>query len=196
MLSRFKKQDNFIHIVKNALRKEECALVREWFEDHKDLQHEGGVGVVGEDTDNKVIKEIKDSIDISLNSFDPNVITSIITDPLNNGFEEYQQKYPTLSNCGDWTICEGFNIQKYGPGGGYKDCHFESSSITNCNRILVWMFYLNDIKGGGTEFPYLHKKYDAKEGTLLIWPAGFTHTHKSQITNQTKYIITGWANFI
>ena len=59
------------------------------------------------------------------------------------------------------------------------------------------MLYLNDVKEGGeTEFLYQHKRYQPKEGTLLIFPAGFTHTHRGNppISND-KYIVTGWLEF-
>ena len=36
----------------------------------------------------------------------------------------------------------------------------------------------------------------AKKGLTLIWGTDFTHMHKGEITNETKYIITGWFNFI
>ena len=34
------------------------------------------------------------------------------------------------------------------------------------------------------------------KGLTLIFPAGFTHTHKSQVSlTQEKMIVTGWYNF-
>ena len=41
----------------------------------------------------------------------------------------------------------------------------------------------------------IKEKISSEEGKLLIWPSGFTHSHKSQVTTRTKYILTGWANF-
>jgi len=35
-----------------------------------------------------------------------------------------------------------------------------------------------------------------KQGTLLIWPAAFTHTHRGNPPlSNVKYITTGWIEF-
>ena len=58
------------------------------------------------------------------------------------------------------------------------------------------MYYLNDIEEGGeTEFVYQDRlKIKPTTGTLLIWTAGFTHTHRALpiINYEPKYLITGW----
>lgn len=189
----FKKEDDFILVQKNAIRKEECKFIRDWFDESEHLHRQG---IVGLDSKDVIDPSIKESIDIPLNIFDPNAITSIISDPLNDAFSIYQSKYTVLQEMSDWSVSEYYNIQKYNANGGYKVLHFESSGPPICNRILVWMFYLNTIKNGGTEFPYINRKIHAEEGTLLLWPAGFTHSHKGVITNKTKYIITGWAEIL
>lgn len=56
------------------------------------------------------------------------------------------------------------------------------------------MVYLNDdYEGGETEFLYQKKRINPKRGRLIIWPSGFTHTHRGGLVLKgTKYIITGW----
>jgi hypothetical protein len=57
---------------------------------------------------------------------------------------------------------------------------------------------LNTVKEGGeTEFLYYKKRINPIEGRLVIWPAGFTHTHRGNppLSND-KYIITGWLEFM
>ena len=59
------------------------------------------------------------------------------------------------------------------------------------------MTYLNDVENGGTEFKFQNITTPAKKGLTLIWPAGWTHVHRGQISNKKeKYIITGWYAFI
>jgi len=37
----------------------------------------------------------------------------------------------------------------------------------------------------------------AEEGKMVIWPAYWTHVHHGVVsTTQTKYIATGWFEFI
>jgi uncharacterized protein YbdZ (MbtH family) len=52
---------------------------------------------------------------------------------------------------------------------------------------------LNDVDNGGTEFMYQSLTTEAKEGSIAIWPADWTHIHRGQ-TEQTvvKYVMTGW----
>ena len=63
-------------------------------------------------------------------------------------------------------------------------------------REFVWMTYLNDVPDGGTEFYYQKRTEKAVKGKTLLWPAGYTHVHKGQISKKhIKYIITGWLSF-
>jgi len=87
------------------------------------------------------------------------------------------------------------NIQKTSPKQGYHAWHSENMSKGCGRRILAHMMYLNDVEEGGeTEFLYLSRRYKPIRGTLLIWPAGFTHTHRGNppISND-KYVATGWV---
>lgn len=90
-----------------------------------------------------------------------------------------------------------YKVQKTEVGQGYHVWHAENGNQESCNRILAWTLYLNDVEEGGeTEFLYYPKRIKPKAGTLIIWPAGFTHTHRGNppISN-TKYIVTGWVQF-
>ena len=90
-----------------------------------------------------------------------------------------------------------FKIQKTTIGGGYHTWHYESPTRETCHRLLAWTVYLNDVDDGGeTEFLYQHKRIKPKQGTLVIWPASFTHTHRGNPPlSNNKYIITGWTEF-
>jgi hypothetical protein len=85
-------------------------------------------------------------------------------------------------------------IQKTKPGQGYHVWHTEATTRENCNRLFAFMLYLNDVdEGGETEFLYLKKRFTPQKNRLLIWPAGFTHTHRgNQPLSGEKYVITGW----
>ena len=56
------------------------------------------------------------------------------------------------------------------------------------------MVYLNDdFKGGETEFLYYKRREQPEKGKLLLWPAGYTHTHRGgMVLEGNKYVITGW----
>ena len=111
-------------------------------------------------------------------------------------YEDYSQKYSSLKSSGGHN-CYAYNIQKTQIGGGYHIWHYESQAREVCNRVVVWSLYFNDVEEGGeTEFLYQHKRIKPKQGTLLLWPAAFTHTHRGNPPlSNNKYIMTGWLEF-
>lgn len=105
----------------------------------------------------------------------------------------YVEQFPQLKQAA--LISTDLKIQKTPPGGGYHVWHYENSNMVHAMRDLVWMIYLNDMPDGdgNTEFLYQKKRIQPKAGTVVVWPAGFTHTHKGNtVFAQDKYILTGW----
>lgn len=96
------------------------------------------------------------------------------------------------------------NMQKYPKGeGGYFHWHSETFPSPHdphqdsLHRVVLWMFYLNDVtEGGETDFYFQELSSKPKQGTLVIAPAGFTHAHRGNkpISND-KYIFTSWILF-
>jgi hypothetical protein len=98
--------------------------------------------------------------------------------------------------------CGSINVQKYvQASGGYHHWHSEiypqNASCDSLHRVLLFQFYLNDVADGGeTEFFYQQRKIAAKQGRLIIAPAGFTHSHKGCVAQSgDKYIATSWVLF-
>ena len=110
----------------------------------------------------------------------------------------YIKKYPMCAKTDRWEV-EGFNIQKYEPGGAYFNWHSERTGPGIVSyRHLAFMTYLNDIDDQGeTEFWHQKIKITPRKGLTLIWPSDWTYTHTG-ITSPTqeKYIITGWYSFV
>jgi hypothetical protein len=71
-------------------------------------------------------------------------------------------------------------------------------SRENAARMMVFSLYLNDVaEGGETEFLYVKKRISPKAGRLMIWPPGFTHTHRGNPPlTEEKYILTGWLEYL
>ena len=112
-------------------------------------------------------------------------------------YEKYTDEFGQLLNHTKHGIIS-VRLQKTPPGGGFHDWHCENSNFQNCQRIVVFMVYLNDITSGGeTEFLYYRKRVEPVAGRLLIWPAGYTHTHRGNPPlDETKYILTGWLELM
>lgn len=118
--------------------------------------------------------------------------------------ENYEQLVkPQISNfVRSFFRLGDINMQRYEAGqGGYPYWHSEVYPQLQHNdalhRIMLFMFYLNDVEQGGeTEFYYQDKKIAPKKGTMVIAPAYFTHTHRGNIPiSDNKYILTSWVLF-
>jgi len=107
--------------------------------------------------------------------------------------------YPTFSQYDNRrnaiTTLDGFKIQKTVPGGGYHVWHTENSGPGSAMRTFVFSVYLNDdFEGGETEFLHKSKRIQPKQGSALIFPAGYTHDHRGNppLTGE-KFFLTSWA---
>jgi hypothetical protein len=94
------------------------------------------------------------------------------------------------------------NIQRYfADQGGYPYWHSEifpkQDGEDTLHRVLLWTIYLNDaFEEGETEFLYQRRRIVPRTGSLLIAPAGFTHTHRgNRPKGGNKYIATSWVLF-
>lgn len=111
-------------------------------------------------------------------------------------YPQYIEKYPALEGSDPHSL-HTLKLQKSDIGEGFHRWHFDSATMETSRRLLVFIVYLNDVEEGGeTEFIYYPKRIKPTKGTLVIFPAAFTHTHRGNppISNP-KYIITGWAEF-
>ena len=138
-----------------------------------------------------IIKSVKDSMDLSIavnnTDFEISEYQTVLQEVLNL----YIKRYPEVNRYDKFAV-SGSNIQKYSKNGGFKPFHFERAGKIVSTRVLVFMTYLNDVENGGTKFKYQKITTPSKKGLTLIWPTDFTHTHKSQVVNKEKIIMTGW----
>ena len=178
---------NFIEIYDDALSSEKCDKLIDYF--NKSPQMEGVVGDGTEvDPTQKQSIELGDSL-FSLHPLSFQLISSTLTEYTN----KYVEKYIPLQYMDNWGVDDEFTLKKFeGEDEGFKAWHTEHSRYTPY-RILVWMFYLNDAHSG-TEF-FHHPNIESKKGRLVIWPAGWTHHHKSELNKGIKYIMSGWYSF-
>ena len=118
-----------------------------------------------------------------------------INNILNQYLAEYTDEYMGAHYLGRYSSFDQ-KLQVTPPGGGFHNWHCEHSHYAWCDRILAWMFYLNDINvGGETEFLHQRCRIKPEKGKLVLFPAAFTHAHRGNPPlKDTKYIVTGWFN--
>ncbi len=175
------------------IEKKLCDDIVSYFEKlPSDLKRDGLTG------SNEVNKSHKDSIDINLKGWEITYPFGDYQKQLGNCLSLYEKKFNDVKMLDRFSLGEeGYNVQKYKAGGGFKVWHCERNNLNQCSRVLVFMTYLNDVKDGGTFFKYQNIKIPAKKGLTLIWPSDWTHTHKGEISKtKEKFIVTGWLSFL
>ena len=181
---------SYIECYDDALSKEECRILISLFERRKKISgytRRNGERVV--DIDRKKSIEL-DAPDIR----DGSSLSSIVHQALVPCVKKYQEKYDNLNHISFWRCDPVFTFKKFeSEDDGFKSWHTEQGAGT-ANRIAVWHFYLNDAESG-TEF-MSYPTVNAKMGRCVIWPAGWTHVHRSAPNKGLKYIISGWMSYV
>ena len=181
---------DYIEIYDNVLTKKECEILINQFEKSNPFD---GYTSKGYSPEIKECKQIE-------GSFEDNSVTSNIVKPhLISCIGKYGEKYTGLFEIDPWKYDDLYCTKKFeSSDDGFKIWHCEQGPLylengKYSNRILVWMFYLNDAKSG-TKFIH-YPTVRAKMGRCIIWPAGWSHIHKSAPNKGLKYIISGWISY-
>jgi hypothetical protein len=186
---------NFVGIFKNAFTKEFCESVIEQYEYMVASGH--GKTRFESHGESKTLKDDTQVFADDIESIPLRKVTREFNELFWGKFYPiYEQEYSVLKDT-ERHANYSFKIQKTKVGGGYHVWHFESTTRELSNRLLTWILHLNDVQEGGeTEFLYQHMRVKPEQGTLVIWPAAFTHTHRGNppLSNE-KYIVTGWIEF-
>ena len=116
-----------------------------------------------------------------------------VNDILHKHLQQYIDKFMGAYYSGRY-LAHYHKLQVTPPGGGFHNWHNEHSTAHSMDRIMAWMFYLNDIDNGGeTEFLHQRVRLKPTKGTLVLFPASYTHCHRGNPPlSDTKYILTGW----
>lgn len=183
--------DDFLGVYNNAYSNEYCDSIIKLYEQLS--------------SSNAVFKRTLEENKNDINKEDTSVSFNTVNCPLelSNFFkkfwEDYYKDYADNFKVLNQLEChdiQNIKIQKTLPKQGYHIWHSENNHYRlNKDRVLTWILYLNDVEEGGeTEFLYLSKRVKPKKGTLLIFPAYFTHVHRGNPPlSGEKYIMTGWV---
>ena len=166
-----------------------CEHLIKKFED--DTRKERGV------TGGGFMNTVKQSTDLVI-SHEPQVqdwksedmeITLALTNMLEKHKSHIKKHLPGCEEKDTAFFDVGHQLQRTTPGGFY-DWHSDACD----SRQYTYIFYLNDVKGGGgyTEFCDGTRIYP-KAGRALIFPATHQYFHRGVAPKKNlKYILTGW----
>lgn len=193
------KIEQFIGVFENAVSDEVCQNLINYFDNYASmnkvfnrrdqgfgaLQKEDSILAMGHETDI-----------VQVRNFTANMAP--VADALDGCYRAYMDKYNILSEITRHRIAQTYQIQKTKPGQGYHVWHCEADCISSASRIAVPIVYLNDVEEGGeTEFLYQNMRVAPKRGTVVLFPASFTHTHRGNPPlSGDKYIVTTWIELL
>lgn len=184
---------SFIFVQNNALSKTLCEKIIQKFEDDKENQY---VGFVGPQGGNKIDRSLKRTTDLFLsvaNGWED--IDAEIFQSFQKTLLKFSKMYPYFERIGPQD--KGYRISRT-EAGDFYNWHVEADAPGYCDRQLVALWYLNDIEspGGETEFKYQDIKISPQQGTLVLFPAIWTHEHRGcKVQNGTKYVLATWVIF-
>jgi hypothetical protein len=181
--------NQFIGIYENVLSKDTCKNIIELFED--DLKNK--VNMSGDKQFSKDKMERHDLSKLYLSNQLNNKIVETVNQALEKSIILYSNEFWIVRQLKATSI--DIKLQKTPPRGGYHVWHCEQGTKEDSDRVLAWTVYLNDIPDGEgeTEFLWQGLRVQPKAGTVSIFPASFTHTHRGNpVYSCDKYIATGW----
>ena len=194
--------DDFIYLYKTSLSSSLCNEIIELFED-EDKSHYLGI------TGGGFTPNVKKTIDFSLKNYFQNGINMLkhldkwekiigfLERELSKNIKKYvndlNKKYDTMFFNETHFQTKGFLLHKYYKNDGKFDYHHDFVFDNNMHRVIVYLWYLNDVMEGGDTEIFDNVFVKPEVGKLLLFPALWYYKHKGHIPiSNNKYVITGW----
>ena len=185
---------DFIGKFTGAFTPEFCNDVIQWYK----IMDSKGFGFNRQEVDHNIPAHLKDTNAVfTTNSLAVNGVPAIhkhMTDVIWKYYDIYRGKYSALQTGEGTQGIYELKVQETQIGGGFHVWHWEQAGRSVCNRLMNVQIFLNTVEAGGeTEFLYLNRIEPAVQGTLLIYPGNYTHTHRGNPPRSgVKYLSNCW----
>lgn len=195
------KLKDFIKIYDNVLPAGICSNIIDNFESMSEHHEMSKVGS-SENTVNNYRQAIEMNCSIVSDHNDKwkmliGSLNKVVLDYLN--LYQYDMKNKGVNYIPHSNILEEWRMHRYDEGEHFYKSHIDSENSESCNRMIAFLFYLNDVpKGGETAFTDHLRGIECSPiaGRLLVFPTwlGFPHEAKSVIEGQ-KYMIKTFVHY-
>jgi len=182
---------SFIYAVDDAISSENCARMIEKFEACPEQQYTGRIGA-----SQQVAEQVKKSTDLRISGRDDwDEFDHIFRESMARAIKSLSALHPFFSSNRFKDM--GYNLQRT-QAGEYYHWHLDTGAGEMGQRVLVALWYLNDVPGpgGATEFYHQNLSIQPKAGRLVLFPPFWTHLHQNSTLQQgVKYISTTWLSY-
>lgn len=179
---------SFIYAVDDAIPSEDCAAMIRQFESSEAQQYAGRIG-----SEQQLAEEVKKSTDLRISGReDWQQYDELFRASMQKAIKSLSALHPFFSVNRFKDM--GYNLQRTQPGEFYR-WHLDTGAGELSQRVLVAIWYLNDVAGpgGATEFHHQNISIQPQAGRLVLFPPFWTHLHQnSTLEKGVKYISTTW----
>ena len=111
--------------------------------------------------------------------------------------DHYVGERKHAGNVPRFGMVEGYNVLRYRPGEAYHGGHSDGGPGELGGRHLTFSMFLNTCPSGGElEFSEQDIKVAPVEGRGVIFPAAWTHAHRSLPTVVDRYVFNIFYGFV
>ena len=177
----------FVKVYDDALTPDECAHLIQYFEDSPNKTK----GAVWTSDGRRLKEDVKNAWQVNINmGSEEDRILMESTGKLIRRYAEFGSYPPSALTDA------GYHLKRYNPGEGFYDWHTDNSSIHICHRVVVILWYLNEIEEGGhTQFGW-GEIIRPKTGAALMFPATWLYPHKGHMPmSGPKYVASTWVGY-
>lgn len=179
---------DFLEIFPNTLDTATCHGIIDFFE-RSPVKTPSVTGVAG------VLHAARRSHGVHLDSQNGGPLFQAVLTAMQRCFAAYVAKYEELRPHP--SVFEAFGIYRYQNESEGYDWHSDGMDPGLRYRFVSAVLYLNTVKEGGeTEFRYQNRKVAAEQGTLILFPSGWTHIHRGcPPRSGPKYVLVTWTRY-
>jgi len=180
--------NDFLEIFPHALDAETCQGVINFFE-QSPVKNPSVTGVTG------VLNAARRSHSVHLDSQSGGSLFQAVLAAMQRCFAAYVAKYEELRPHP--SVFEAFGIYRYQNESEGYDWHSDGMDPGLRYRFVSTVLYLNTVEEGGeTEFRYQNRMVAPEQGTIILFPSGWTHIHRARPPHSgPKYVLVTWIRY-
>ncbi len=179
---------SFIYSVDEAIPLDQCSAMIGQFEANSGQHYQGRIGA-----ERELAEQVKKSTDLHISGReDWQQYDDLLRASMHKALRSLSALHPFFSANTFKDL--GYNLQRTRAGEYYR-WHVDAGSGELSQRVLVAIWYLNDVAGpgGATEFYHQNLSIQPKAGRLVLFPPFWPYLHQnSELAQGVKYIATTW----